>query len=291
MYDDDDGERGSDSDGAEDATMSMRDKLDAYVGRVNPRPVEHWGRERDPAYAMLCDAFKGRTNLVMKTRTEEYRDQYNKKRTRDVEYTALANVCAAHAKIAANPGGYAYACDRRTGVRCVHACAFNGYARTLAVLIDAGGADAYAKTTCGVDAFEIAASRKHADVELVLAGVEEKRLALEEKLRRAPLDLEEAARRAEEAEARAKKFEEQNRVEEAKRRMLEEEARRARQRAAEERAWKRLGIVPTRRMLWKGIQVDIDERRGVGYFPKILREIPKARPIAGAASAAPRTLG
>jgi len=89
MYDDDDGERGSDSDGAEDATMSMRDKLDAYVGRVNPRPVEHWGRERDPAYAMLCDAFKGRTNLVMKTRTEEYRDQYNKKRTRDVEYTAL----------------------------------------------------------------------------------------------------------------------------------------------------------------------------------------------------------
>ena len=45
-------------------------------------------------------------------------------------------------------------------------------------------------------------------------------------------------------------------------------------------------------MMWKGIQIDIDERRGVGYFPKILREIPKARPLgAQGGGAAPRTLG
>jgi len=218
--------------------------------------------------------------------------RYNKKRTREVDFTSLTNVCAAHAKIAKDPGAYAHVADRTTGINCVHACAFNGYAATLEVLVRDGGADAYAKTACGVDAFEIARLRKHADVAAVLDAVEAERLALEESLRQAPLDLEMEKKRLEEAEARARKFEEQNRVEEAKRRMLEEEARRARQRAAEERAWKRLGIVPTRRMLWKGIQIDIDERRGVGYFPKILREIPKARPVGqGGAGAAPRTLG
>ena len=137
--------------------------------------------------------------------------------------------------------------------------------------------------------FQIARARKHDDVAAVLDDVEAARLAKEESLKQAPIDLELQRRLREEAEARAKKFEEQNRVEEAKRRMLEEEARRARQRAAEERAWKRLGIVPTRRMKWKGIDIDVDERRGVGYFPKILREIPKARPVG--AGTGPRTLG
>ena len=268
---------------------TMRSFLEEYANRVNPRPVEYWGFPEEPDHALLCDAFRGRTNIVMKTVTEEVR-RNGKKETRSKEVTALSSVCARHAAILGDPRKYAAALDETTGVTCVHACAFNGYAPTLRALLDLGGADAYAKTTCGVDAFDIARLRKHADVLAVLADVEAARLAREAALKQAPIDEELARKRALEAEARQKKMEEQNRVEEAKRRMLEEEARRARQRAAEERAWKRLGIVPTRRTKWKGITIDIDERRGVGYFPKILREIPKSRPV-GDGSGVPRTLG
>jgi len=284
--------RYDDSDAEEEATpkpRSMRDLLEEYACRVNPRPVEYWGFPEEPDHALLCDVFRGRTNIVMRKRTEEYK-RNGKKETRVVEYTALASACAKHAQVVAAPEKYAAARDAQTGVTAVHACAFNGYAETLKALLDVGGADAYARTACGVDAFEIARRREHADVEAVLADVEAARLAREAALRQAPIDEQLAKQRALEAEARAKRMEEMNRVEDAKRRMLEEEARRARQRAAEERAWKRLGIVPTRRTKWKGITIDVDERRGVGYFPKILREIPKSRPGQDG-TGVPRTLG
>ncbi|KAH8098113.1 hypothetical protein JL720_1040 [Aureococcus anophagefferens] len=242
--------RYDDSDAEEEATpkpRSMRDLLEEYACRVNPRPVEYWGFPEEPDHALLCDVFRGRTNIVMRKRTEEYK-RNGKKETRVVEYTALASACAKHAQVVAAPGKYAAARDAQTGVTAVHACAFNGYAETLKALLDVGGADAYARTACGVDAFEIARRREHADVEPC------------------------------------------SRTSRTRSRMLEEEARRARQRAAEERAWKRLGIVPTRRTKWKGITIDVDERRGVGYFPKILREIPKSRPGQDG-TGVPRTLG
>ena len=49
-------------------------------------------------------------------------------------------------------------------------------------------------------------------------------------------------------------------------------------RQEEEKAWKRLGVIPTRRVTWKGLVVDVDGTRGIGYYPKILRDLPKAPP-------------
>ena len=51
-----------------------------------------------------------------------------------------------------------------------------------------------------------------------------------------------------------------------------------RKRREEEKAWKRLGVIPTRRVTWKGLVVDVDGTRGIGYYPKILRDLPKAPP-------------
>ncbi|KAH8068993.1 hypothetical protein JL721_6192 [Aureococcus anophagefferens] len=177
----------------------------------------------------------------MRKRTEEYK-RNGKKETRVVEYTALASACAKHAQVVAAP-------EKR---------------------LDVGGADAYARTACGVDAFEIARRREHADVEAVLADVEAARLAREAALRQAPIDEQLAKQRALEAEARAK-----HGGDEPRRGREAPHARGGgapRQRAAEERAWKRLGIVPTRRTKWKGITIDVDERRGIGYFPRSPRD-------------------
>ena len=123
-YDSDDGSQGEE---AKAKTRSLRDVLAEYEGRVNPRPLEHWGSPEDPSFSMLCDAFRGRTNIVMKKRNEEYRDQYGKKKVKVVEYNCLTNVCAKHAQIAAAPGKYAFACDEcgRTVPR--HTPVFNLY--------------------------------------------------------------------------------------------------------------------------------------------------------------------
>ena len=70
----------------------------------------------------------------------------------------------------------------------------------------------------------------------------------------------------------------QQKAEEARREMLQAEAEKLRKRREEEKAWKRLGVIPTRRVTWKGLVVDVDGTRGIGDYPKILRDLPKAPP-------------
>ena len=76
---------------------------------------------------------------------------------------------------------------------------------------------------------------------------------------------------------RRRKMAAQQKAEEARREMLQAEAEKLRKRREEEKAWKRLGVIPTRRVTWKGLVVDVDGTRGIGYYPKILRTCRRRR--------------
>ena len=113
---------------------------------------------------------------------------------------------------------------------------------------------------------------------LVLDGAEAARVAKEAALAKAPDELARERRKRREAEMRRRKMAAQQKAEEARREMLQAEAEKLRKRREEEKAWKRLGVIPTRRVTWKGLVVDVDGTRGIGYYPKILRDLPKAPP-------------
>ena len=255
--------------------MLMKHGTFAYQSRVNPRPKDWWGRPDDPAYALLRDCFRGRTNLVTKYRTEAFGTK-NPKETRQVPYTALESQCAAHLQIVEQPRVYANAVDGDTLIKGIHACCFNGYAETLHVLLTEGGNDARDRTKDGVDGWFIARGRGNARCLEVLDAAEARRVAKERDEGPARADAEAAARRERRAtEMRRRRTAAQLKAEEARGEMLRADAARLKARAEEEKAWKKIGVVPMRRVTWKGLVVDVDGTRGVGYYPKILRDLPK----------------
>ena len=79
--------------------------------------------------------------------------------TKEVPYTALVAQCLSHKQIVDAPRLHAAACDEDTGIKCIHACCFNGYSDTLKVLLEAGGNDARDKTSDGIDCWFIARGR------------------------------------------------------------------------------------------------------------------------------------
>ena len=109
----------------------------AYHSRVNPRPVDWWGRPDDPSYSLLRDCFRGRANLVTRHKTETFVPNLGSPPcTREVPYTALVAQCLSHKQIVDAPRLYAAAKDEDTGIKCIHACCFNGYSETLKVLLE-----------------------------------------------------------------------------------------------------------------------------------------------------------
>ena len=251
----------------------------AYHSRVNPRPVDWWGKPEDPSYSLLRDCFRGRANLVTRYKTETFVPNIGSPPvTKEVPYTALVAQCLSHKNIVEAPRLYAAACDEDTGIKCIHACCFNGYSETLKVLLEAGGNDARDKTSDGIDCWFIARGRGNDRCLIVLDAAEAARVAKEAALAKAPDELARERRKRREAEMRRRKMAAQQKAEEARREMLQAEAEKLRKRREEEKAWKRLGVIPTRRVTWKGMVVDVDGTRGIGYYPKILRDLPKAPP-------------
>lgn len=236
-------------------SRSMASMLTELSGRVNPRPVQWWGLVEDPSYDLLRQVFAGRSHIT--------------------KSNTLRHVCCNHALVIENPGTFARAIDTTSKVTAVHGCAMNGYVETLRVLVEKGGADIFAICADGIDALRIAQTRNHVDVVsyILECQAEEcrRRLALPGK--------EEALAELTQRQARSRELKtslaKQARLEEEKRKLLYEEKKRIKERAAQERAWRELGMVPVRRGRWRSIDVDIDDRKPplkirVGYYPRIL---------------------
>ncbi|KAJ1447961.1 hypothetical protein M885DRAFT_540903 [Pelagophyceae sp. CCMP2097] len=254
-----------DSEGSQDAApaaakRSMGDVLDEQAGRVNARPIEWWGAAGVSGHDLLAQLMAPGVTLITKPQ-------------------GLRHQSAAQALVEAAPGAYAAARDSDSGICAVHACAFNGYVDALRVLVEAGGADVYAETHDGFDARAVAAERGHANV---CEYIDKRASDLEAwALANAPTPEELAAeqarlQRARQAETKRllleSRLETQKHVEEAKRKMLEDDAARAEEHAEEERQWLEQGVVPARPYRWRGIEIEADVRRNIGYFPGIIRD-------------------
>ena len=72
----------------------------AYHSRVNPRPVDWWGRPDDPSYSLLRDCFRGRANLVTRHKTETFVPNIGSPPvTKEVPYTALVAQCLSTSRL------------------------------------------------------------------------------------------------------------------------------------------------------------------------------------------------
>lgn len=237
-------------------SRGMASMLTELAGRVNPRPVQWWGLVEDPSYDLLCQVFDGRSQIT--------------------KSNTLRHVCCNHALVVENPGTYAQAMDITSKITAVHGCAMNGYVETLRVLVENGGADIFALSADGVDALRIAQTRNHVDVVSYILECH-----AEETQRRLVLPFtEEALAEQTRRQARSRDLQnslaEQTRLEEERRKLLNDEKMRIREREAQERAWRELGVVPVRRCRWRSLDIDVDDRKPpltirVGYYPRILR--------------------
>ena len=130
----------------------------------------------------------------------------------------------------------------------------------------------------GIDCWFIARGRGNDRCLIVLDAAEAARVAKEAALAKAPDELARERRKRREAEMRRRKMAAQQKAEEARREMLQAEAEKLRKRREEEKAWKRLGGHSDAARDLEGPRGGRRRDAGIGYYPKILRDLPKAPP-------------
>lgn len=259
----------SDKDAKEEEKVPIgRRALSALLAQtsVNPAPVEYWGNRSDPTGAILAVIFPGSTR---------YSTEGGRVKSRCV--------CDAAAAVEADPDRFSAVADD-DGFTCVHACALNGYLDTLQTLIEEGGAAPFTTTRGRVDALMIARRRGHIAVLEYLSSFEgeggaealqsitrrvaERRRREEERRRALTADDDEEEEEdmgamAARALAAAEAAREMKAAKAAEAKAVAIEAGR---KAMLKLAPKTVELLPRR--AWRGEVVQMDEKRGIGYYPR-----------------------
>jgi len=234
---------------------------------VNPEPLSYWGsREDDEGKpTALASVFSGRT--VLKTLGDATHATFR---------------CDSHATVAADPDTFALAVDD-DGITAVHACAINGYLETLKVLVEEGGASPFAQAKGSVDGLVLARRRGHAPVLQYLSSFASEQgkarldaiqvQVLERRARKAAvaalLERDAEGGASDEASTGSQPsvitavLAEQRTAKQAEART---QAIAASMAAIQKGAEKEVELLP--RKFWKAEYAQIDDARGVGYYPR-----------------------
>jgi hypothetical protein len=235
---------------------------------VNPEPIPYWGPVEDdegnrpPLSSMFC----GRTILRTFSKTS----------------TRATFQCDYHSAIVANPDAFSLAVDD-DGCTGVHACAINGYLNTLKVLVEEGAASPYAKVSGQVDALVLARRRGHkavleylisyADQEGRARFVEIQARVAERRARKAAVaallerdeglnDDDDDASTSQPSVTTAVLAEQRT----AKQAEARTQALKASMAAIQQDTVKPVELLP--RKFWRAEYAQLDDARGVGYYPR-----------------------
>jgi hypothetical protein len=230
---------------------------------INPQPVAWWGT-RSHALADLFPGF-----MVCFTDSEGM--------------TKVRFECSNHSTVADDPDKYAMVADD-DGFSSVHACALNGYLDTLRVLVEEGGANPFAQTRHRIDALMLARRRGHASILEYLTDFEGRdgaaRLSeIGDRVRERKRRTAEALAKLTKTAVESDESDEGSVVSDPGRPTVTGLQARA-AKAAEARAaalaaaMKALEQVPAKaierlpRTVWRAETVQLDEERGMGYYPR-----------------------
>jgi hypothetical protein len=248
----------------------MRAELQKIMSqtRSNPEPIPYWGKQDNMVSQKMSMLFEGRP--MLKTDSKE-----------GSNITRVHYYCDNHRAVVADPDAFAMIVDE-DGVTGVHAAAINGYLDTLRILIERGGANPFAQVRGRVDALQMARRRGHNEVLEYLSSfqgeagaqkliaisayVQDRRNKLAEQLAQLEGDMSGFEDGNEELE------QEEEVEEEEKKKTVEavaearEVALRASMKAIQKDVVKSVELIP--RKIWRAEWAEIDDKRGVGYYPR-----------------------